>query len=167
VVENSWSCRVNNNNNNSFCNVMSPFHQTFVDCASCCLAVLSHAILPSCSPFILPFCHYVILLDIRLVSIYFSSNVRLSCVRPLSDSVRRLFVLHRMSIWLAFDLCPTSMQRSSPFIPIDASYFQTVHCVRIELGLYITTKFWGMGQHHVFGWWEHYCLAKAKVLVTK
>ncbi len=27
--------------------------------------------------------------------------------------------------------------------------------------LYITTKFWGMGQHHVFGWWEHYRSTRA------
>jgi hypothetical protein len=25
------------------------------------------------------------------------------------------------------------------------------------LVFYIATKFWGMGQHHVLRWWEHYC----------
>jgi hypothetical protein len=33
--------------------------------------------------------------------------------------------------------------------------------------LCIATKFWGMGQHHVFGWWKHYRLARVKVSATK
>jgi len=33
--------------------------------------------------------------------------------------------------------------------------------------IYIATKIWGMGQHHVLEWWEHYRLAIAKVLATK
>jgi hypothetical protein len=35
------------------------------------------------------------------------------------------------------------------------------------LVLCIATKFWGMGEHHVLGWWKHYRSAKAKVSTTK
>jgi len=96
-----------------------------------------------------------------------------------------------MFVWLSFDVCPTLIHRLSdahptfiwfrsfgPFHPSTSvhrrSYssthriLQIVCCFRtLWLMLCIATKFWGMGQHHVLEWWEHYRSTRAKVSTTK
>jgi hypothetical protein len=82
---------------------------------------------------------------------------------------RRLFIHQRLSV---------RFRPSSPFHPLTSVHHysspsphripQIVCCVRtLQLVLYIVTKFWGMGQHHVLGWWKHYHSIITKVLATK
>jgi hypothetical protein len=94
-------------------------------------------------------------------------------------------------VWFSSDVCPTFVHRSfnahstfiqfPPFGPFHPStsvhrcsypsthrILQTICCVRtLWLMLCIATKFWGMGQHHVFEWWEHCWSTRAKVSATK
>jgi hypothetical protein len=62
-------------------------------------------------------------------------------------------------------LSQTSIHCSSPLMH---RILQIICCVKtLLLMFHIVTKLWGMGQHHVLGWWEHYCWAKAQVSTTK
>jgi hypothetical protein len=95
----------------------------------------------------------------HLKSIWLPFDIYASSLRLPSD-------VHLTSFWLPSNLCPTYTHRPSSVST--HCVLQTVCSVRtLWLVLCIATKFWGMGQHHVLGWWEHYCSTKAKVLATK
>jgi len=83
------------------------------------------------------------------------------------------YLFHPTSVWLRSDLRLTSVWpptdvRLSPVIPDDTPYSSNwMLCSNLVANALYCYKTLGMGQHHVFEWWEHYHSTKTHVSATK